>query len=246
MRIIRAPTLARAHELAVKTVLEKGWVLETENEEATVECDELALVVESPESESMVSSASRFQKRFLDVYAENLLRGSDAKFEYDYHRRLFDWGERLTTAGEDVHIDQVDYIAQKLIEAPATRRAVAVTWNPVIDEDLDDCPCLQARPVPAPGREGRDEGGLPSNDILSAAGSNIRSSTSRRRSRESRCSNRALHPHRARPHIYYLRDLDDIEPFCRSGTAIQPIAEVCRACGSARGHPGCDPGRHLN
>ena len=34
------------------------------------ECNELALVVESPESESMVSSASRFQKRFLDVYAE--------------------------------------------------------------------------------------------------------------------------------------------------------------------------------
>jgi thymidylate synthase len=45
MRIIRAPTLARAHELAVRTVLEKGWVLETENGEATVECEELALEV---------------------------------------------------------------------------------------------------------------------------------------------------------------------------------------------------------
>ncbi|MDR9816289.1 MAG: hypothetical protein RJR34_05800 [Candidatus Methanoculleus thermohydrogenotrophicum] len=52
MRIIRAPTLARAHELAVRTVLEKGWVLETEDDEATIECDELALVVAAPETES--------------------------------------------------------------------------------------------------------------------------------------------------------------------------------------------------
>jgi len=232
MRIIRAPTLARAHELAVKTVLEKGWVLETENEEATVECDELALVVESPESESMVSSASRFQKRFLDVYAENLLRGSDAKFEYDYHRRLFDWGERLTTADEDVHVDQVDYIAQKLIEAPATRRAVAVTWNPVIDEDLDDCPCLQL--VQCLLRDGKVEMKVVfrSNDILSAAGSNMYALARLQRMIADRVgADVGRYTHIALvPHVYYLRDLDDIEPFCKMGTAIRPIAEVCRAC----------------
>jgi len=32
------------------------------------------------------------------------------------------------------------------------------------------------------------------------------------------------------PHIYYLRDINDIEPFCGKGTLIQPVAEVCRAC----------------
>ena len=143
MRIIRAPTLARAHELAVRTVLEKGLVLETENEEATIECDELALEVAAPETEPMASPASRFKQRFLDAYAENLLRGSDAEFEYDYHRRLFDWGEQLSAGGEDVHVDQIDYIARKLTEAPTTRRAVAITWNPGVDENLDDCPCRQ-------------------------------------------------------------------------------------------------------
>ncbi|HOB44422.1 MAG TPA: thymidylate synthase, partial [Bacillota bacterium] len=119
MRIIRAPTLARAHELAVKTVLEKGWVLETEDDEATIEYEELALVVAAPESNPMVSPASRFKQRFLDAYAENLLEGSDAKFEYDYHQRLFDWGEQLTTEdGDDVHVDQIAYITRKLTEAP--------------------------------------------------------------------------------------------------------------------------------
>ena len=169
MRIIRAPTLARAHELAVRTVLEKGWVLETENEEATIECDELALEVAAPESAPMVSPASRFQQRFLDAYAENLLRGSDAKFEYDYHRRLFDWGERLSAEGKDVHVDQVDYIARKLTEAPTTRRAVAITWNPVVDKP--DVFVLSSSACCGTGDEGR----LPSNDILSAGQTYARS-----------------------------------------------------------------------
>ncbi|WP_074175764.1 thymidylate synthase [Methanoculleus bourgensis] len=232
MRIIRAPTLARAHELAVRTVLEKGWVLETENEEATIECDELALEVAAPESAPMVSPASRFQQRFLDAYAENLLRGSDAKFEYDYHRRLFDWGERLSAGGEDVHVDQIDYIARKLTEAPTTRRAVAITWNPVVDENLDDCPCLQL--VQCLLRDGKVEMKVVfrSNDILSAAGSNMYALVHLQKAIADRVG-AALgrYTHIALvPHVYYLRDLDDIEPFCKLGTAIQPIAEVCRAC----------------
>ena len=232
MRIIRAPTLARAHELAVRAVLEKGWVLETENGEVTVECDELALEVAAPESEPMVSPSSRFQKRFLDAYARNLLEGSDAEFEYDYHRRLFDWGERLTTEGGAVHIDQIDYVAEKLARAPTTRRAVAITWNPVVDEDLDDCPCLQL--VQCLLRDGKVEMKVVfrSNDILSAAGSNMYALVHLQRAIADRIgAGVGRYTHIALvPHVYYLRDLDDIEPFCKLGTAIQPIAEVCRAC----------------
>ncbi|HDS62867.1 MAG TPA: thymidylate synthase, partial [Methanofollis liminatans] len=33
------------------------------------------------------------------------------------------------------------------------------------------------------------------------------------------------------PHIYYRRDVNDIPPFCKEGTEIAPIPEVCRACG---------------
>jgi thymidylate synthase len=233
MRIIRAPTLARAHELAVRTVLEKGWVLETEDGEATIECDELALVVAAPETEPMVSPASRFKQRFLDAYAENLLEGSDAKFEYDYHQRLFDWGEQLTTEdGDDVHVDQIAYITRKLTEAPTTRRAVAITWNPVVDENLDDCPCLQL--VQCLLRDGKLEMKVVfrSNDILSAAGANMYALTHLQKAIAEEVGvacGRYTHIALV-PHIYYLRDINDIEPFCKSGTAIQPIAEVCRAC----------------
>ncbi len=37
MRIIRAPSIGRAHELVIKMILEKGWILQTEDAEATVE-----------------------------------------------------------------------------------------------------------------------------------------------------------------------------------------------------------------
>lgn len=232
MRIIRAPTLARAHELAVRAVLEKGWKLDTEDEEATIECEELALVVAAPESTPMVSPASRFQKKFLDLYAKNLLEGSDAKFEYDYHKRLFDWGEQLATEGEDVHIDQIDYITDKLRSAPTSRRAVAITWNPVVDEDLDDCPCLQLVQCLIRDEKLEMKVVFRSNDILSAAGSNMYALVHLQKMIADRIgADVGTYTHIALvPHVYYLRDLDDIEPFCKMGSAIRPIAEVCRAC----------------
>ena len=143
MRVIRAPSAGRAHELVVRSLLEKGTVIDTEDDEATVEGDEIAIRIEHPLTEPMVSPASRFQQRFMEQYAADLLTGSGGRFEYDYHDRLFHWGQGLTSLGHPISRDQVAYIIQKLGTAPVSRRAIAVTWNPAIDEELDDCPCLQ-------------------------------------------------------------------------------------------------------
>ena len=143
MRVIRAPSIGRAHEQVIQMILEKGRVLNTEDNEATVEFEEIAMQVDTPLAEPMVSPSSRFQQKFVEQYAKDLLNGSHASFEYDYQGRLFDWGEKLTADGQPVHIDQIAYIADKIRASPNTRRAIAITWNPVIDEKLDDCPCLQ-------------------------------------------------------------------------------------------------------
>ena len=97
MRVIRAPSIGRAHELVIKMILEKGWVLQTEDAEATVEFEEIAMQVDTPLAEPLVSPHSRFQQKFVEQYAKDLLHGSHASFEYDYHGRLFDWGERLVS-----------------------------------------------------------------------------------------------------------------------------------------------------
>jgi thymidylate synthase len=234
MRVIRAPSIGRAHELVVKMILEKGWVLRTEDDEATIEFEETALQVDTPLAAPMTSPHSRFQQKFVEQYARDLIEGSKASFEYDYHGRLFDWGERLQSRGEDVHIDQIAYIVNKLKTSQKSRRAVAITWNPVIDEQLDDCPCLQLVQCVLRNGSLNMRVVFRSNDMLTAAGANMFALVRL----QSHIADRLGMPcgtytHISLvPHIYYLRDLHDIGPFCGKGAFIQPVAEVCRACGA--------------
>jgi len=232
MRIIRAPSIGRAHELVVKMILEKGWAIQTEDAEATVEFEEIAMQVDTPLAEPQVSTHSRFQLKFVEQYARDLLNGSHASFEYDYHGRLFDWGERLVSEGQPVHVDQIAYIVDKIKSSPATRRAVAITWNPVIDEKLDDCPCLQL--VQCVLREAKLDMRVifRSNDMLTAAGANMYAIVQLQKSIADKlgvpCG---TYTHISLiPHIYYIRDMHDIEPFCGKGSLIEPVMEVCRAC----------------
>lgn len=232
MRVIRAPSIGRAHELVIKMILEKGWVLKTEDAEATVEFEETSLQVDTPLAEPLVSPHSRFQQKFVEQYARDLLQGSHASFEYDYHGRLFDWGERLVSDGKPVHIDQIAYIVDKLKASPNSRRAMAITWNPVIDESLDSCPCLQL--VQCILREGKLAMRVVfrSNDMLTAAGANMYALVQLQKSIADKlgviCGS---YTHISLvPHIYYIRDGHDIEPFCGRGEYIQPVKEVCRIC----------------
>jgi thymidylate synthase len=213
-------------------ILEKGWVLNTEDKEATIEFEEIAMQVDTPLAEPMVSQYSRFQQKFVEQYARDLLNGSHASFEYDYHGRLFDWGERLSVDGVPVHVDQIAYIAEKIRSSPNTRRAVAITWNPVIDEKLDDCPCLQL--VQCVLRDGKLQMRVifRSNDMLTAAGANMYALVQLQKSISDKLGvSCGTYTHISLvPHIYYIRDVHDIEPFCGKGNLIQPVKEVCRAC----------------
>ncbi|MCQ8893419.1 MAG: thymidylate synthase [Methanolinea sp.] len=234
MRCIRAPDIATAHEQAVRIVLEKGYPLETEAGEATVEAEEVAIRVDHPFTPPMVSPCSRFSPKFMEQYAHDLIHGTTAAFEYDYHDRLFNWGEGLFSPdGSAVHSDQVAYILRKVRESPSTRRALAITWNPVRDQVLDDCPCLQL--VQCVARNGllHLKVVFRSNDMLTAAGANMFALVSLQSFIAGKLGLRVgSYTHVSLvPHVYYIRDIADIEPFCGRGERIKPIPEVCRACG---------------
>ncbi|MHC1625737.1 MAG: thymidylate synthase [Methanoculleaceae archaeon] len=235
MRIFRAPSIGRAHELVVRHILEKGRVVVTEDGEATVETDPVALVVRDPFTVPMVSPRSRLQRGFMEAYARDLVDGSGAEFEYDYHRRLFCWGEGCAPAagGPPFSIDQIDYIVEKLSKSPVSRRALAVTWIPPVDEDLDDCPCLQL--VQCIIRDGALHMHVVfrSNDMLTAAGANMFALAHLQKHIADHlglpCG---TYTHISLvPHIYHIRDAADIPPFCEEGRAIRPVPEVCRSCG---------------
>ncbi|MDD1661019.1 MAG: thymidylate synthase [Methanomicrobiales archaeon] len=236
MRVIRAPDLSRAHELAVKTVLEKGWVLETEDGEATVECDEIAIRVDEPFALPMASPRSRFQQRFLEKYAHDLIHGTHAEFEYDYHGRLFDWGGGLSLAGKEVHTNQVDYIIRKLSAEKASRRGIAITWIPPVDESLDDCPCLQLVQCLVRNGSLQMKVVFRSNDMLSAAGPNMFALVHlQKHIADALALPCGPYTHISLvPHIYYKRDLTDLQAFCRDGADIRPVDTVCEACGRCR------------
>ena len=232
MKLIRAPNLARAHELVIRYILEKGSLLTTENREETVETDEICLSIDTPLEAPMVSPCSRFKEAFLEEYAKNLICGSDSIFEYDYHGRLFDWGCGLSREGE-VHQDQIRYIIDKLKESPVSRRAIAITWCPPVDDKLADCPCLQL--IQCVVREGKLNMKIVfrSNDMLSAAGSNMYALA---RLQEFIAGEIGVgvgtYTHISLvPHVYYKRDAADIPPFCGKGANFTPRVDVCRACG---------------
>ena len=236
MRIIRAPSIGTAHELVVKMILEKGWVLNTEDREATIEFDEIAVRIEHPDTEPMVSPHSRFSRKFMEKYAHDLLFGTSAVFEYDYHDRLYNWGTPLMVEEKGLHIDQIAYIIRKLAASPVSRRAIAITWNPYVDEQLDDCPCLQL--VQCLVRDGRLSMKVifRSNDMLSAAGANMFALVHLQKYiGEQLGLPCGYYTHISLvPHIYYKRDVNDIEPFCGRGDNIKPVTEVCRICGKCR------------
>jgi thymidylate synthase len=106
----------------------------------------------------------------------------------------------------------------------------------VIDENLDDCPCLQL--VQCVLREGKLNMRVifRSNDMLTAAGANMYALVQLHKSiADALLVPCGTYTHISLvPHVYYIRDMHDIEPFCGKGLNIHPIPEVCRACG------GCD------
>ncbi len=224
MRIIRAPSISRAHELVIKMILEKGFPLVTEENEATIEFEEVAMKIDNPLAGPLVSPASRFQQRFMEKYAHDLIDGSDSVFEYDYHGRLFHWGDPLSSGGSPVEVDQVSYIISKLSSASQSRRALAITWNPVSDEKLANCPCLQLVQCIIRDNKLQMKVVFRSNDMLTAAGANMFALA---HLQEHIAKQLGVTPgsytHIALvPHIYYKRDINDIESVLPQGRAYPP------------------------
>ena len=71
-------------------------------------------------------------------------------WSYSYHDRLFNWPGKYSwekiLGGQEIEIpnvNQIDILINKLVSAPYTRRAQAITWVPQIDQPDPEPPCLQ-------------------------------------------------------------------------------------------------------
>ena len=210
MKLIKAPTLSRAHELAVKYVIEHGEVVLTEDQELTLETDAVCIEVRTPMEEPMLSPKSKFKLKFVQEYADHLLHGNVSEFEYDYHERLFEWFGMT---------DQIQYIINTLKDNVTSRRAIAVTWEPTTDQIVPDVPCLQL--VQCIRRNGKLHMKVVfrSNDVLSAMGSNMYALVMLQKYIADALEIPVgCYTHIALvPHIYYKRDASDIPAFSEGG-----------------------------
>lgn len=143
MIAINAPSIASAWERAVRHVLVKGVPVTTEDGEETLETDEMFIKVDDP-LWNLKSPHARCPcgKNMLDAYAEQLIKGTENTFDYNYHDRLFALGKRV---GDEWGYDQIAHCIWKLERINGTRRCVAVVADVQENhrDDIRSVPCLQ-------------------------------------------------------------------------------------------------------
>ena len=130
-------TLSESYEKVINSIIWNHAVVKTEDKELTWQTEPMLIKISNPAILDYIHKNSPYGVRFYDAYAEAIVEGyADGNvFEYDYHSRLFEYGETLT--------NQIQYIVDKLNSEETTRRAIAITWDPYLDGKKKDVPCLQ-------------------------------------------------------------------------------------------------------
>jgi thymidylate synthase len=144
MKLIHTYCIGRAHELIVKEIYNKGYERITTKGEKTLEIDGSCIVIDNPFTEPMISERAPFGKLFAEQYAEQILHGTKADFDYTYHDLMFDYmyGDGDCYDFVYSHFNQVAYVINELRDHPTSRQAVMSLWNPPEHFDMENCPCL--------------------------------------------------------------------------------------------------------
>lgn len=145
---VTGATLPEAWEKSVLRTWTEGAPLATEYDKPgdppSRDCT-MVMTIESPWAEPRIHRAIPCAIDDLETYRQEVVDGihdhwiapEEGKWTYTYHQRLFAY----PTEGK--LIDQMDALIGRLAAAPHTRRAQAITWNPLTDAPTDDPPCLQ-------------------------------------------------------------------------------------------------------
>jgi len=149
-------SLSKAYEVAMNNVISNHTEVVTEDGEITWQSNPFTICITQPWRTNFIHKFSPYGKMFYQKYAKDILNGPDGDFVYDYHSRLFHYRKHFyddiinefvpteiygQILGED--IDQIQYVIDKLNVEKTSRRAVALTIQPLIDHVKKDIPCLQ-------------------------------------------------------------------------------------------------------
>jgi thymidylate synthase len=215
MFVINKDSIGEAHEEVIKYILMHGRDVKVNNT-TTFEVEPVSMVVRNPMSEPRISNLLSFSKSFMEKYTTDIISGrhqSKSKFVYDYHDRIWHYPS-IDASG----VDQIDYIIKKLKQDPTSRRAIAITLDPEIDESLEDIPCLQLLLFTIRDNRLDLKVVFRSNDMLLAAGANMYALTKLQSQVLSLLETEDLklgtYTHISLiPHLYVARDTDIIKRY---------------------------------
>lgn len=160
---ITTDTLSEAHEAACDAILDQhkdiSILTHPDKEEYTLEfegadCGDgiLVLRILHPLREDGVSKGCPFQEGFTRAYEKQFLtitpKRADGKHPtYTYYNRMKDYpymdiGGTWIGDGDGMGYDQITGVVAKLAERTDSRRGVMVTWNPLLDTESIEPPCM--------------------------------------------------------------------------------------------------------
>jgi len=146
--------IAQAWENSLLELFQHGMSVKTEYDKPDdpPSLDATMLItIDRPLSEPMIhrdlpcglEDLQAYVMEVCDGIKDHLIRdssdGSDTRWEYTYHQRLFEYDVPVMGT-----FDQIEGVARKLAKTPYTRRAQAVTWKVWEDNTCYDPACLQS------------------------------------------------------------------------------------------------------
>lgn len=146
--LVTGKGIAETWENSVNTLWKNGIKIKTEYDKPkdppSIDAT-MIMVASEPLSEPRIHLSIPSTFKDLEKYKQEVIEGvhdhwidpKSGKWTYTYHQRLFKYPT------QEGFIDQIDYLINKLSRVPYTRRAQAITWNPMLDPSTDDPPCLQ-------------------------------------------------------------------------------------------------------
>lgn len=153
--------LPEAWENAVLATWEFGAHIRTEYDiEGDPESRDASMVITvvSPFSEPRIHRSFPGRLMDLEIYVQEMINGvrdyriGEKGGSYTYHDRLVrwpgvdGWKNIKDLLGQEIelpHVDQIATLVEKLSSEPHSRRAQAITWNPLSDAEHSEPPCLQ-------------------------------------------------------------------------------------------------------
>ncbi len=132
--LVRAKTVKEAWERSLKLISSYGCLKKSDYDEEQLELMGLTTIVEEENivNPSMIGE-NGITREEIENYAQGLLSAEKPDgIQYTYGNRFRNY------AG----VDQLKYLIKILKEKPYSRRAVATLWNPIIETNEDEVPCI--------------------------------------------------------------------------------------------------------